>query len=393
MKKSLMSLIVLLSFCLLPISGLTWSALKRLTWNSGMSISPSIDCSSISAIHLVWEDDSSGNFEIYYKNSNNGGTTWSAPERLTWNTGLSEYPCVASYPTYLGGSVHVVWHDDTPGKEEIYYKRSTDGGTTWSGLSRLTWNDGWSLYPSIAIDSGGVVRLIWYDHTPGNYEIFYKHSLDGGTTWSVNKRLTWTSDNSGYPDIACSSASGIHVVWVEYLASGNAEIYYKNSTDGGTTWSAPARLTWNSGSSGYPAIATDLANGVHVVWSDNTPGNDEIFYKGSTDGGTTWSAPTRLTWSSGKSYSQDITSDSNNNIHVAWSDSVAGNLEIFYKYSTDSGSTWSGNTRLTWNSENSSFPSIVVDPGGGIQVVWQDDTPGNREIFYKNCEFTAAKKN
>ena len=39
------------------------------------------------------------------------------------------------------------------------------------------------------------------------------------------------------------------------------------------------RLTWNYGGSRSPAIAVDPSGNLHVVWSDDTPGNYEIFYK------------------------------------------------------------------------------------------------------------------
>jgi len=50
-------------------------------------------------------------------------------------------------------------------------------------------------------------------------------------------------------------------------------------------------------------------------------------------------------------------------------DDTPGNEEIFYIHSTDSGATWIGTTRLTWNAGESCDPSIAVDPGGGIHVV------------------------
>jgi hypothetical protein len=68
------------------------------------------------------------------------------------------------------------------------------------------------------------------------------------------------------------------VVWYEDV-SGNKEIYYSQSTDGGVSWSPGQRLTWNSGSSTFPAISANTSGNVHVVWSDYTPGNVEVYYK------------------------------------------------------------------------------------------------------------------
>jgi hypothetical protein len=44
----------------------------------------------------------------------------------------------------------------------------------------------------------------------GNLNLYYKKSPDGGTTWST-KRLTWSYAN--YPVIAIDSKNNIHVVW------------------------------------------------------------------------------------------------------------------------------------------------------------------------------------
>jgi len=96
--------------------------------------------------------------------------TWQATKRLTWNSGYSEFPSIA---TDSSGNIHVVWDDYTPGNYEIYYKKSTDGGATWS-IKRLTWNSGGSCDPTIAIDSSGNIHVVWKDNTPGNLEIYYK---------------------------------------------------------------------------------------------------------------------------------------------------------------------------------------------------------------------------
>jgi hypothetical protein len=106
--------------------------------------------------------------------------------------------------------------------------------------------------------------------------LFFSQVAQGD--WTTAQRLTWTSGFSGEPDIAIDSNNVIHVVWYDNRP-GNNEIYYKNSSDGGTTWMASEKLTWNSGDSGWPDIAADPSGNLHLVWYDDTPGNREIFYR------------------------------------------------------------------------------------------------------------------
>jgi hypothetical protein len=150
--------------------------------------------------------------------------------------------------------------------------------------------------------------------------------------WTPAKRITWTAFDSYNPAIAIDPSNAIHVVWDDE-AIGYAEIYYKRSADGGTTWSATKRLTWTSYASGYPAIAIDSSNKIHVVLGESPPGNwrPEMYYRKSIDGGTTWSALKRLTWTSGSSDEAAIDIDSTDTIHIAWSDDTPGNFEIYYK--------------------------------------------------------------
>jgi hypothetical protein len=356
-----------------------WSAAKRLTWTSGDSCIPAMAADSGSAVHVAWYDGTAGNAEIYYRKSDDGGSTWSASQRLTWTSGESQFPDIA---TDSGNAIHVVWSDDTPGAYEIYYRNSDDGGSTWSPTKRLTWTSGESLGPDIAIDSGDSIHVVWHDGTPGNAEIYYKQSTDGGTTWSPTKRLTWTSGHSLEPAMAASPNNILHIAWLDYTP-GNYEIYYKKSAPGGTTWSAAQRITWTSGYSFDPTIDIDSENSVHVVWRLDTPDHMDLYYKKSPDGGETWSPLKRLTWTSVGAYSPAVDIDSNDSIQVVWSDDTPGYAEIYYKSSADGGLTWSASQRITWTSGDSYSPAMVIDPGDNIHVAWQDDTPGNFEIYYR----------
>ena len=380
MKKLSVALIFLILFFSIQIHAQTWSGLKRLTWNSGISSRPWVAAVSGSSIHVVWSDRTPGDAEIFYRRSTDGGTTWLALKRITWNSGDSSVPGLA---VAANNDIHLVWYDKTPGNFELFHRKSTDGGNTWSALKRLTWSAGDSLFPAIATDYGNGVHIAWMDKKSGNEEIYYKRSADGGTTWSAIKRMTWNFGTSSNPSIAVDSANGIHLTW-EDNTSGNAQIIHKKSTDSGASWTALKRITWNSAGAYEPSICTDSSNGVYVIWEDENPGNFEIFFKHSTDAGATWSALKRMTWNAGDSYGSAVAADSGTGVHIVWQDNSSGNMEIYYRESTDSGGTWSVVKRLSWNTGASSFPNITSDSSNGIHVGWADNTPGNTEIFYKN---------
>jgi BNR repeat-containing family member len=380
MKRTRLIIAVLALFFLAPAARADWTPAQRLTWTFGYSFGPAVAIDSGDTIHVVWYDNTPGNSEIYYKRSTNGGTSWSVNQRLTWTAGYSSDPSIA---VDSGGSLHVVWCDDTPGNDEIYYKRSTDGGTSWSAARRLSSTAGQSYDPVIAGDSSNNIYIVWDDDTPGNSEIYYRKSPNGGISWNAVQRLTWNSGKSANPSIAIDPSAAVHIVWEDYTP-GNVEIYYKRSADGGASWSAAQRITWTSGSSVSPGIAIDSGTTIHVVWAAEIPGDMELFYKKSTNGGNTWSTAQRLTWNTGSSSSPSIAIDSGGAIHIIWMDNTPGNFEIYYRKSTTGGTAWSAIQRLTWNSGNSYFPVIAIDSTDTIHIVWRDDTPGNIELYYKS---------
>ncbi len=142
----------------------------------------------------------------------------------------------------------------------------------WTTAQRITTNPGWSENAVVAVDSKDIIHVVWDDDSPGNGVIFYKRSADGGTSWSIVRRLTWISGWAENPAITIDSNDTIHIVWDD-STFGFTEIFYKQSLDGGTTWSEAKRLTVTSGHSSHPAIAADPSNIIHVVWEDFTPGN------------------------------------------------------------------------------------------------------------------------
>jgi len=379
MKRPGLVMIMIGLFVFAQAAQAQWTSVKRLTWTSGHSTYPVIGRDISGALHIYWQDYTPGDGEIFHKKSEDQGAVWSPSERLTWNSGASGWPV---FTPDAGNYLHVLWEDDTYGKAEIFHKMTTDGGGTWLAGKNLSKTAGDSWNAAVVFDASGELHALWNDNTPGNYEIYYTRSTDRGDTWTASQRITWTSADSWAPEMVVDFLNNIHVVWFEYTA-GNAEIFYKKSTDQGITWSASQRLCWTSGFSLEPAITADFSNNIHVAWSDNSPGNSEIYYRKSTDKGNTWAPLRKLTWTAGESTYPRIVFDAWNNIHLVWQDNTPGNLEIYYKKSTDGGVIWSTAQSLTTTFGNSCNPSLAVDTSGNVHVVWHDDTPGNFEIYYK----------
>jgi len=361
--------------------------LTQAQWGNDIRLTndPAVSAASVSrtggitangdSIHVVWFDERDGNQEIYYKRSIDGGLSWSADTRLTTNDSVSRQPTVA----ISDSNVHIVWDDTRDGNHEIYYKQSTDGGASWGADVRLTNDSLWSGHPGLAV-SGSDVYVVWRESRDGNTEIYFKHSTDGGIIWGNDTRITNNVDMSFNPSVTVSG-SNIHIIW-EDTRDGNSEIYYKRSTDGGLNWGTDTRLTNNASTSNLPTSAISGSD-LYVVWNDSRHGSFEIYFKHSADGGLIWGLDTRLTNAFGISHWPTV-AVSSTGIHIAWQDYFSGNEEIFYKYSKDGGLSWSADTVLVDNINTmSESPSIALS-NSAVHIIWQDRRDGpNGEIYYK----------
>ncbi len=321
-------------------------------------------------VHAVWMDAVNVGF---YKRSTNGGVSWQQSSQIGGSS-----PSVAA----LGTSVYVVWEQiNVNSRWEIYSKRSTDGGVSWNQDTRLSNNPNSCGNSSISA-SGLYVIAVWAD---GPGEIFYNRSTDGGASWGQDTRLTNFGGISQEPSITLSGPN-VHVAWTD-ARDGHNEIYYKRSTDAGISWGQDTRLSSSPGESRYSSIGSSGSN-VHAVWTDLRDGNEEIYYKRSTNDGLSWGNDTRLTNNWAVSANVSICA-SGSHVHIVWQDSrdsTVGIWEIYYKLSTDNGISWGEDTRLTNQFNESNLPSVAAS-GSAVHVVWYDTRDwgagNNPEILYK----------
>jgi hypothetical protein len=201
--------------------------------------------------------------------------------------------------------------------------------------------------------------------------------------WQPDIRLTndpGLSATTAYSNARCIASSGdtVHVVWSDNRTGGNYEIFYKRSTDGGLSWGADTRISNNVYFSSNPSISIS-GSIVIIVWDDDRDGsgNKEIYYNRSSDAGTTWGTDTRLTNDPAISQNPCV-SVSGLLVIITWNDNRGSSPGGYYIRSTDGGMNWGTETLLggTWNLSVSASGPIV-------HVVWTDGRGLHPGVYYK----------
>ena len=163
--------------------------------NAGDSQFPQIE-SEGNRTFVVWQDNTTGNNEIYLKRSTDGGVSFDAKKNMSNNAGDSQFPQIESE----GNRTFVVWQDNTTGNNEIYLKRSTDGGVSFDAKKNMSNNAGDSQFPQIESE-GNRTFVVWQDNTTGNNEIYLKRSTDGGVRFVAKKNMSNNAGDSQFPQI------------------------------------------------------------------------------------------------------------------------------------------------------------------------------------------------
>lgn len=69
--------------------------------------------------YIVWQDNIDGNHDIFYTKGNTNGISIDKPLNVSNNIGISECPSIAVSTS----AIHMIWEDDTTGNHEVLYKR------------------------------------------------------------------------------------------------------------------------------------------------------------------------------------------------------------------------------------------------------------------------------
>jgi len=159
----------------------------------------------------------------------------------------------------------------------IYYRSSTDGGSTWPVCSRLSSVGGGASAPCIALTGSSPLSLVVaYRHAGSGYDIPIYRSTTGGASWSNVSTISSISCSSPGPVPSVAGAS-TNAAFLSFATSNGLEC--RLSTNGGQTWPSISALgtagSATSPSTGMNKFSTWYTTSVgHLAYANDIPANN-----------------------------------------------------------------------------------------------------------------------
>jgi hypothetical protein len=231
-------------------------------------------CGPNSEVYVAWVEYA--NDRIRLDRSYDGGQTFGSDITIQNVSNASQYIngqiWVFSFPAIdvditnspYSGYIYVAYMDDSPGSTDtdVYFTRSTDGGTTWSQNVRINddqLNNGCDqFHPWLIVAPDGSIIVVFLDrrNDPGNLlmDCYMTTSIDGGETWSVNERIS---------TVSCDPTAGSTAM---------------DFIEGPADTEHPEILAGRAGLIGeYIGVAASSIDDIHPIWTDTRLGDQDVF--------------------------------------------------------------------------------------------------------------------
>jgi hypothetical protein len=280
---------------------------------------------------IVWEDQRSGDIDIYAQRIDASGTAlWTAGGvAICALSGAQEKPHIAADPFYL----FIAWQDYRNGNYDIFAQALDRGGAaqwTANGVAVCVTTNAQTAPQILPTGYGGAI-IVWQDYRTGAARVYLQHlNSVGNNQWTSNGIAVSGASGEQYRPriVSDGTTAGSIVVWDTYY-----DIYAQRFNGvGAAQWTTDGvPVCAASGNQQYPRIAREESGGVMVVWSDYRTAYETDVYAQRLDGsGNARWASNGVGVSTGVGAQADpqIASDGARGAIVTWYDLRASNSNV-----------------------------------------------------------------
>ncbi|MCD4737796.1 MAG: exo-alpha-sialidase [Anaerolineae bacterium] len=293
----------------------------------------------------------------------------------------------------------------------IYYRKSTDGGQTWSSPLALYTTiyfrllDADAAYLDLATDGTGEVVVTWRDEYQN--ALFYARSLDEGKTWSDPVEVDNRAGAADHPQLTFDSNNEAFLLWKSSQDANSCTLYQQRVPDDAAAWEAPERILSIAARCPQSVSFHRSRVGQLLLVAKDHTGNLTLAMQHTitttdNESVTTWSQPKQLEFIFADPEAAEL-------IHLdtlatlwEWGGAlvVVGhgqNDQIWLlrsqgelqKWTSTPSSPWTKPTTIAERTEFPSLPALAIDDNEIIHLVWseseQEELPGTA-LIYTRCE-------
>jgi hypothetical protein len=252
-------------------------------------------------------------FNVVFTKSTNHGQTWSTPVATYGQVSWNDKPAFAM--SNDGQHVYVSWNGPNAG--DPYVAQSHNAGATWTQTKLVNGPRYFYAYDADVLPSGTVVfseSSILYggqgSAPEGQVQFHAFVSSNQGASWQnvlvdavelgepCVAAGCYNDFYMGHSGVSADAAGNLVFVYDGATTPGGRQLAFaKRSTNGGLTWSARTTLSVVGEHVTGPAVESRGAGDVRVWYAQTNGGSHDawnIWYRSSTDGGVTWSAPVNI---------------------------------------------------------------------------------------------------